>query len=44
MKKIVFTLLLITATVVAMAQDSIAAFHPDSIFTLTEEDMEQERL
>ena len=44
MKKIVFTLLLITATVAAMAQDSIATFHPDSIFTLTEEDMEQERL
>ena len=44
MKRLAFTLMLLTVAVAAMAQDSIAVFHPDSIFTLTEEDMEQERL
>lgn len=44
MKRLVFVLLLTAIIVTAMAQDSIATFHPDSIFTLTEEDIEQERL
>lgn len=45
MKRLVLALCLLAVIVAAMAQDStLTTFDPDSIFTLTDEDIEQERL